>query len=190
MNIVDRPSKKTTESPAPSTPKSVLTFDAEKSIPTNSIVESIAACVDKYTGKSQKRDPSQKLTVRTSPTLTVATPKASSSLTSPRKRHLLEMREKEERESRQGRSSSPPPLLLPSAVSDRSPSCSESLPPPQLEKATTVVDDKSKKSPLRISVEKSGENNRNPPLLTLPSPPPLSPVHQVSMLLSFFLRQQ
>ena len=86
----------------------------------------------------------------------------------------MEMREKEERESRQARSTSPPPLLLPPAVSSRG-STSESLPPPQLEKATSALAEKSKKLPLRISVEKLSELEREPPLLTLPSPPRLSP---------------
>ena len=169
--------------------------DLEKPISGN-IVESIAACVDKYTGKNlTKKDLSQKLNVKTaattapptktatssappSKTATAAALPAKTSLSSPRKRHLLELREKEERDSTV-RYSSPPPLL-PSVATElhHNSSWTESLPPPLLEKVSSLEDSEkiklSKKSPLRISIDKFVD----PEPVSVHSPPHLSPPHK------------
>ena len=177
------------------TSKQILTCtELDKPVSSNNIVESIAACIDKYTssssstsgGKNQKKDLNQRLSIKTCSTTTTAatttTTTAGTSkttLTSPRKRHLLEMREREQEVLRQtARSSSPPPLLLPSLA----PECSsELLPPPLLEKATSApaAVEKSKKSRhhvVVVAVDKSNKNECEPPMLSLPSPPRLSPI--------------
>jgi hypothetical protein len=169
--------------------------EPEKLISSN-IVESIAACVDKYTGKHvSRKDLSQKLNVKATPAAvtailplkTAALPikavglPTKTSLTSPRKRHLLELREKEELDSTI-RYSSPPPLL-PSVATElhHNPSWTESLPPPLLEKVSSLEEDSkkvklSKKSPLRISIDKFCEHDKE--LVSVHSPPHLSPPHK------------